>query len=111
MRPQVLTKLACLRKEAAAAIDRLIAFRDATDDYTMDELEETGDEHERSLAACERHPSAYGAACRSSIGDQTNWMEGNSDDGEQDDAESGIADFEGLLEQIGSGDWTHTVMG
>ncbi len=24
---------------------------------------------------------------------------------------AGIADFEGLLEQVGSRDWTHTVMG
>lgn len=115
-----------LRERASAEIDRLIAFLDTSDGYTMDEreeavddipcdydeLEEGGDEHEPSLAACERHPSAYGPeSFRSSIGDQTNWTEGNSDDREQDDTESGIADFEGLLEQIGSGDWTYTVMG
>ncbi|WP_439398291.1 hypothetical protein ACRQ5Q_13615 [Bradyrhizobium sp. PMVTL-01] len=32
------------------------------------------------------------------------------EDWEDDPAECGVADFEGLLEQIGYGDWTNTVM-
>lgn len=115
-----------LREMACAEIDRLIAFLDASDGYSMDEreeavddipcdydeLEESGDEHEPSLAAFERHPSVCGPeSFRSRIGDQTNWTEGNTDDREEDAAESGIADLDGLLKQVGSQDWTHTVMG
>jgi hypothetical protein len=115
-----------LREKASAEIDRLIAFLDASDGYTMDEreeavddvpcdddeLEETGDEHEPSLASFERHPSVCGPdSFRSSIGDQTNWTEGNTDDREEDAAESGITDLDGLLEQVESQDWQHTVMG
>ncbi len=38
-------------------------------------------------------------------GDQTRWADGGCRDLEVDGAESGIADLDGLLEQIGSPDW------
>jgi hypothetical protein len=37
--------------------------------------------------------------------DQERWAEGGRRDQEQDRAESGIADLDGLLEQIGQQDW------
>jgi hypothetical protein len=37
--------------------------------------------------------------------DQQRWAEGGRRDQEQDLAKSGIADLDGLLEQIGSPDW------
>ncbi|WGR67847.1 MULTISPECIES: hypothetical protein [unclassified Bradyrhizobium] len=54
--------------------------------------------------------------------DQVRWAMGACDDAEHehdgrepedredDPAEAGVADFEGLLEQIGMRDWTNTVM-
>ncbi|MCK1595474.1 hypothetical protein [Bradyrhizobium sp. 164] len=54
--------------------------------------------------------------------DQVRWAMGACDDAEHehdgreseeledDPAESGIADWEGLLEQVGMRDWTHTTM-
>ena len=36
---------------------------------------------------------------------QERWSGGSSSDRELDGSESGIADFDGLLEQIGSPDW------
>ncbi|WP_369723646.1 hypothetical protein AB8Z38_06705 [Bradyrhizobium sp. LLZ17] len=41
---------------------------------------------------------------------QERWAAGGRRDLEQDHAESGIADHDGLLEQIGREDWQHTVM-
>lgn len=41
---------------------------------------------------------------------QEQWAGGGSTDLEEDPTESGIADWEGLLEQIGMRDWTGTVM-
>jgi hypothetical protein len=37
--------------------------------------------------------------------DQTRWAGGDRRDLELDAAESGIGDYEGLLEQVGSQDW------
>lgn len=37
--------------------------------------------------------------------DQTAWAAGNPSDAELDGAESGIADHDGLIEQVGSQDW------
>ncbi|WP_165405425.1 hypothetical protein [Bradyrhizobium genosp. SA-3] len=78
-----LQRLARLRKEASAEIERLIAFLDASDPYVMTELEDAcedegaqcegggGEEdcedegadtsdYEPSLGSVERHPSCYG---------------------------------------------------
>ncbi|WP_148203806.1 hypothetical protein [Nitrobacter winogradskyi] len=104
---------------ASAEIERLIAFLDASDGYTMHELEAAVDDipcddneldgagdvdGEPSLGSANPHEVSAGV-------DQRLWAVGAADDREQDAAESGIADFEGLLEQIGQRDWQHTVMG
>jgi len=39
------------------------------------------------------------------------WAAGGWHDLEEDPTESGIADWEGILEQVGMRDWTNTVMG
>ena len=41
---------------------------------------------------------------------QERWAAGGRRDLEQDNAESGIADQDGLLEQVGYRDWTQAVM-
>jgi hypothetical protein len=80
---------------------------EAVDDIPCDddELDGAGEvDGEPSLGSANPHPVSIGV-------DQTLWAAGAADDREQDAAESGIADFEGLLEQVGSQDWQHTVMG
>lgn len=108
-----------LRQQAADVVERLIAFLDASDGYTVNELGEAVDDIpcdddeldgagevdcEPSLGSANPHEVSIGV-------DQTLWAIGAADDREQDHAETGIADFEGLLEQVGSQDWTQTVMG
>jgi len=66
------------------------------------DLEHDSADDEPSLGSCD--PSMW-------AGDQTLWASGGRDDREQDDGDSGIADRDGLLEQIGQRDWTQTVMG
>jgi hypothetical protein len=44
------------------------------------------------------------------VGALLRWASGGRQDLEQDHAESGIGDHDGLLEQIGWRDWQHTVM-
>jgi len=41
---------------------------------------------------------------------QEAWAASDRRDLELDDAESGIGDYDGLLEQVGTQDWTRTVM-
>ncbi|WP_029081094.1 hypothetical protein [Bradyrhizobium sp. th.b2] len=61
-------------------------------------------DHEPSLGSLEKHPSALGWAWGSHpIGDQTNWAGGGSRDLE-DECVTGIGDYDGLLEQIGTED-------
>lgn len=124
LRATALSDLARLRKEARAEIGRLISFLDQSDPYVMTELE---DECEDEGAQCEggggeegcedegadtsdREPSL--GSCDPSMGggDQTRWAAGDRRDLELDHAESGIADHDGLLEQVGWQDWQHTVM-
>jgi hypothetical protein len=102
-----------LRKEARDEIDRLIRFLDKTDDYVSRELEdsiddnphdeETDDNGEDNEDADPAEPSL------GSVGDvhfdQERWATGSRCDLEQDDAESGIGDQEGLVEQFGRQDW------
>lgn len=106
-----LMTLSRLRREAAAEIERLLAFLDASDPYVMtereegaddgpcdtDELEvgegdeEDGGDREPSLGSIERHPSCYGADGRNWTGDQTLWGASASLDleDEHDGAEPG----------------------
>src|SRR5689334_12991830 len=82
-----LQTLAKLRREAAAEIERLIAFLDASDPYVASELEddisadlEDEGESEPSLGSIERHRSCYGADGRDWSGDQTAWAAGGTQD-------------------------------
>ncbi|MGF6433565.1 hypothetical protein [Bradyrhizobium elkanii] len=96
-----------LRKEARDEIDRLIRFLDDTDDHMEREPEvedddaelEEGDPAEEDGTA---EPSLGSLACHHS---QQVWAAGDRRDSEQDLAESGIADLDGLLEQVGTQDW------
>jgi hypothetical protein len=163
-RAAALERLAKLRRQARAEIDRLILFLDQSDTYVMTELEleDEADEadhepslgsldramnqtrwpqggnderddadDEPSLGSCESHPSAPPVTIgrngpvmvggnrpepwRSFQGDQSGWADGYGDDREedagdereQDPAESGIGDYDGVLEQFGHGDWQH----
>ena len=98
-----------LREMASAEIDRLIAFMDATDGYTMDEREPNGDEAdasypegwkhagspmeddeddgigEPSLGAPEYHPAGY--TMMGGEANQERWAQGKDDDRERDDAD------------------------
>ena len=107
-----------LRKEARDEIDRLIRFLDKTDDYVSRELEdsiddnphdeETDDNGEDNEDADPAEPSL------GSVGDvhfnQERWAAGSRCDLEQDDAESGIADQDGLDEQVPFRDWQNVGM-
>src|ERR1700676_1098948 len=107
-----------LRKEARDEIDRLIRFLDKTDDYVSRELEdsiddnphdeETDDNGEDNEDADPAEPSL------GSVGDvhfdQTRWAVGDRRDLELDDAESGIADQDGLDEQVPFRDWQNVGM-
>ncbi len=115
-RDDALRSLARLRKEASAEIARLLAFLDASDPYVMSELEDDDDreqECEDEGAQCEDEgaisddePSLGSLDCHSpEIQSQERWSAGGRRDLEQDDAESGIGDQDGLLEQIGTQDW------
>ncbi|MBR0764226.1 hypothetical protein [Bradyrhizobium japonicum] len=113
-----LQRLARLRKEASAEIERLIAFLDQSDPYVTTELE---DECEDEGAQCEdegaehdgREPDADVEPCLGSLDHnhtQDRWAAGSRRDLELDSAESGIADLDGLLEQVGTQDWQQGAM-
>src|SRR6266481_235386 len=127
-RQEALETLRRLRKEAAAEIERLLDFMDASD---LDpDLEETAD-NEPSLGwpitgHCggtedleggneDDEPDAEGEPSLGTVGDmhfnQTKWADGGRRDLELDGAESGIGDHDGLLEQIGPQDWQTGRMG
>ena len=117
-----------LRKEARNEIDRLIGFLDKTDDYVSRELEDSNDDEPSlgwttsglqgghcggtdDLEAETEHDEDGDPAEPSlgSVGDmhfsQERWASGTRRDLEQDDAESGIGDQDGLDEQIPFRDW------
>jgi hypothetical protein len=125
-RQRTLKRLRRLRQKAADEIDRLLKFLDASD---LDpDLEETAD-NEPSLGWTIGIPQ--GAHCGGiddleaateddendlcdepslgSVGevhhDQTRWAVGSRSDLEVDGAESGIGDYDGLMEQVGTQDW------
>lgn len=117
-RQRALRRLAKLREKARTEIERLIAFLDASDSYAFTELEDQVDDHpcdedeldrdesddEPSLGALEGHDNQDGAAW------DATWQGHGSHDREFDPAEAGIGHREGLLEQVGSQDWTQAVM-
>jgi hypothetical protein len=109
-----------LREKAFEEIERLIAFLDASDGYTMNELEEAVDDvpcDEDELDGAGEVDGESGGDDEPWLGSldhyhgQEAWAGGCRADLERDDSESGIGDGDGLLEQVGSQDWTHTVMG
>ena len=91
-----------LRKEARDEIDRLIRFLDDTDCHMErepdgdedSELEESDPGEDDGL----KEPSLGSVAPAST--DQTRWASGSQSDLEQDDGETGIADQDGLDEQV-----------
>lgn len=116
-RQKSLHALARLRKEASAEITRLIAFLDASDPYVMTELEaDISVDQEEDDPAEDDDPAENDLDDEPSLGSldhhhsQERWAAGGRRDLEQDHAGSGIADRDGLLEQVGSQDWQHTVM-
>jgi hypothetical protein len=126
---EVFKAIGRLRKEARDEIDRLIRFLDDTDNHVErepDDSEEDGGDTEPSLGSFDRMVDQSkgwrqqsGEPCYSadaeqddaesepsigSVGDvhfnQERWADGNRGDLEQDDGESGIADQDGLDEQV-----------
>ncbi|OSJ16832.1 hypothetical protein BST63_10600 [Bradyrhizobium canariense] len=109
---QIFQAIGRLRREARDEIDRLIRFLDDTDDHMEREPEDENDDaeledddpaendldDEPSLGSLDHHHS------------QERWASGGRRDLEQDHAESGIADHDGLLEQIGTQDWQQGLM-
>jgi hypothetical protein len=102
-----------LRKEARDGIDRLIRFLDKTDDYVSRELEDSIDDNphdeETDDNGEDNEDSDPAEPSLGSVGDlhlnQERWAAGGRRDLEQDDAESGIADQDGLDEQAPFRDW------
>ena len=112
-RQKALRRLAGLMEKASDEIDRLIAFLDACDPYVQAELEE---ECEDEGAQCEGEGEQCDDEGSESDGEpslgsldhnhrQEHWAAGDRRDREQDPAESGIGDLDGLLEQVGTQDW------
>jgi hypothetical protein len=98
-----------LRKDARDEIERLLNFLDATDNHM--ELEPDGTEDEDGDPAEFDIPDEDDDPAEPSLGSldhhvsQERWGAGSRRDLEQDPAESGIADLDGLLEQVGSQSW------
>jgi hypothetical protein len=97
---QVFQAIGRLRNEARDEIDRLIRFLDNTDNHMELEPEDESDdaEFEPSLGSLDR------------ASNQARWAAGCADDTEhehdgREPDESGIGDYDGLLEQVGSQDW------
>src|SRR5207247_2870243 len=89
-RNKALETLSRRRKEAAAEIERLLDFMDASDldpdlepdgdgDEQSDEPEDGGDD-EDSLGSLERYASSYGPDGHNPTGSQLNWAGGRGDD-------------------------------
>lgn len=127
-----------LRKEAREEIDRLIRFLDETENHMCVDDEDGGDAEpdthdepslgflgitnqeriaqggtdqwfiDRELDTCDDEPSLGSLDQNHS---QESWAVGGRRDLEEDLSESGIADFEGLYEQVGTQDWAQGSMG
>jgi hypothetical protein len=99
-RVRSVSALARLRKEARDEISRLIEFLDASDEYVMTELEDDGEledgaDSEPLLGSFDRM-----------LNQQKSWAQYFGEfipsvDAEWDEAETGIADDDGLREQYG----------
>jgi hypothetical protein len=102
-----------LRKEARDEIDRLIRFLDKTDDYVSRELEDSIDDNPHDEETDDNgEDSEDDGLSEPSLGssgdihlDQERWAAGDRRDLEQDDGETGIADQDGLDEQVPFRDW------
>lgn len=111
-REKALKRLARLRKKARDEIARLIAFLDQSDPYVLTELEDDisadledddpGEDDDPAENDLDDEPSLGSLDHNHS---QERWAAGGRRDLEQDHAESGIGDMEGLLEQVGSQSW------
>lgn len=119
-RVKALQRLHSLRKEASDEIDRLLGFLDASDPYVTTELEDQIDDgpcDDSELDGPENDEDEDSDPAEPALGsldgqtDQTAWAAGGRTDLELDGAESGIADHDGLAEQVGSQDWRQGGMG
>ena len=97
-----------LRKKARDEIDRLIRFLDETDNHMEREPEDEDDDSELE----QDDPGEDDGLKEPSLGsvtpastDQTRWASGSQSDLERDDGETGIADQDGLDEQVPCRDW------
>jgi hypothetical protein len=85
-----------------------IELEEQIDDEPCDDIELDGPENGRTKKVIPVEPSL------GSVGDmhldQTRWAAGDRRDLEQDPAESGIGDDDGLAEQVGSQDWQQGAM-
>jgi hypothetical protein len=115
---EVFQAIGRLRKEARDEIDRLIRFLDKTDDYVSRELEDSIDDNphdeETDDNGEDNEDSDPAEPSLGSVGDmhfsQERWSTGSRCDLEQDDAESGIGDQDGLDEQVPFRDWQRVGM-
>lgn len=119
-REKAIKRIAKLRTKASAEIERLIDFLDASDPYAATELEETIDDgpcDDNELDGPENGEDEDSDPAEPSLGsldakdDQTAWAAGGRNDLERDAAESGIGDYDGLMEQVGTQDWQHGAQG
>jgi hypothetical protein len=106
---EVFQAIGRLRKEARDEIDRLVRFLDDTENHMELEPEDEGDDAELE----QDDPGEDDGLSEPSLGsigaqhfDQGRWSEGGRRDLEQDSAESGIGDQDGLDEQIPFRDWS-----
>jgi hypothetical protein len=103
-----------IRKEARDEIDRLILFLDSTENRMAIDCEPEDEDDDAELE--EDDPAEHDGTLEQSLGsldgrdDQTAWAVGSRNDVELDPAESGIGDYDGLGEQVGSQDWQHAWM-
>lgn len=110
---QLFQAIGRLRKDARDEIDRLIQFLDKTDDYVSRELEDSIDDNPHDEETDDNgEDNEDGDPAEPSLGsigeqhiDQTQWAAGDRRDLEQDESESGIADQDGLDEQVPFRDW------
>jgi len=135
-RKKSLRTLRRLRTRARDEISRLIQFLDLSDPYVMTELEDVDDREEvgdtePSLGSLDRlvDQTRWGGGCSGdtdaeldtaddepSLGSldyhhsQDQWAASRRRDLEQDDAESGIGDQDGLDEQVPFRDWQNVGM-
>jgi hypothetical protein len=105
---EVFQAIGRLRKEARDEIDRLIRFLDDTEGHMEREPDDEGDDAEME----DDDPAEDDGAHEPSLGsvgdvhfDQRRWAVGDRRDLELDDGETGIADQDGLDEQVPFRDW------